>query len=352
MKSLFSLAAGAAALLASASALAASPDTLLGGAADLQVLKLSSSAAGQIAGTVLGLARTWIPFCLVLALVLEAFGSPTRPRDYSAVLWRGLVIVILLAPNPAGSGSVYGFVFGSIKATASGIASRVTPDDPWAKLSVAAIEQMRLTFNQAEKTNAADNPSGSVSGVLNAFGGAGLEAVGNYFFTGALSLILLVCQAIHWLVGSLASVISTLFFILGPLALVFGIPRASGTVGRWLTSYITVACWPIISSILLAIVASIGADAFKTAGVFGTLCAAFLMAACSLATPIIASSIVGGAIGDVVSPAVRTLASTATAATAGVVSAAGSVTSGAVSGTSAASTAASAAPLPTNAPHA
>src|SRR5204863_58261 len=72
--------------------------------------------------------------------------------------------------------------------------------------------------------------------------------------------------------GALARVLEVLFFVLGPLALVFSIPRPSDLGARWFRIFVTVVSWPIFSGLILAIVTTMGLKGMY-AGMTGALAA-------------------------------------------------------------------------------
>ena len=257
------------------------------------VLDLTSGVPNELLGKTLGLARRLWVFCFVLALILEAFGSsPTRPRDYGGCVWRSLVVLALLAGYPR--------VFGSVINLAEGVADSITPYDVQAKFAKKNTEYIEKLYAQKsaddEKAERAADPSGlsTDASALAKFAG---NYVGGMFFDSLLGSFVLVGQAAHWVVASLARILATVFYLLGPLALVFAVPKGSPTGGAWLRNFVTVASWPIFSGMILAITASFLFKGYETQGVttaFGAVASALLLIVTAFAVPSLASSVIGG----------------------------------------------------------
>ena len=259
------------------------------------VLDLSTGAPKELLGKTLGLARSLWVFCLVLSLILEAFGSsPTSRRDYGGCVFRALVILALL--------SVYPRVFGSVINLAEGLSARIAPPDTWSKFAQKNSELLEKLYSKksadVEEAEASGGPLSGASGKASALAKLAGNYVGGMFFDSLIGLFVLVGQAAHWVLGALARILSTVYYLLGPLALVFAVPRASGSGSAWFRSFVTIASWPIFSSVLLAITASFLFKGYDTQGfstAFGAVASALLLTATALAVPSLASSMVGGA---------------------------------------------------------
>jgi hypothetical protein len=257
-------------------------------------LDLTTGVPAQILGKTMGMAQSLFPFLLILGLALEFFGgSPTAGRDYGGCLFRALVVMMLLA--------FYGRIFGSLVNMATSFATRIAPQTVWEDFTKAQDAWQRQVF--AQKTQADQEAEAAVGGqsltskLANMAGLAG-GIVGGYFFDSIVALGLLVAEAAHWVLVNLARVLTALLYVLGPLPLVFSIPRASDTGGRWFRIFVTVLTWPILASILLALTLAIGLKSQTAPGAssaFGSVASAMLMAAIAVATPLLAKEFVGGA---------------------------------------------------------
>lgn len=258
------------------------------------VLDLSTGVPKELLGKTLGLARSLWAFCVVLGLIVEAFGSsPAGRRDYAGCVWRALVVLALLAAYPR--------VFGSVINLSEGLAERIAPKDTWTTFAKKNSELLTNLYSQksaedeeAERIGGAAGEAGAKSAALAKFAG---NYLGGMFFDSLLGLFVLVGQAAHWVLGALARILSVVYYLLGPLALVFAVPRGSGTGGSWFRSFVTVASWPIFSGVLLSITASFlfkGYDAQGISTAFGSVASALLLVVTALAIPSLASSIVGG----------------------------------------------------------
>lgn len=271
------------------------------GAAPTSALTMPAltAAVRELAGQTRGIAFSYFFFAFVLALVLEMFStSPTAPRDYAGVVWRAVLVLFLLTFYPR--------LFPPLFGAAHALADSLAPTDAWSQLST----QARAAFDQHMAANAAEDTSLTARALTYATRlGLGALDIGT---AGLLTSFILVCQTIHWVMATLATLLQGLFYILGPLALVASLPRASAIGSRWFTNLLTLAAWPVISGLLARITLAIGMQTFITTGLFGALAAALLMAALALATPVIASAIVGGSIKDLITPAVQTLGHTST----------------------------------------
>jgi hypothetical protein len=248
-------------------------------------LDLTSGVIGQYTSTTLGLAWALFVFCFVLALLVEAFGrSPAAPKDFGGVVFRALVVLMLLA--------FYGKLFGSLFGLAEGIAGRVAPREVWEQFTQA----------QSSWLNAVENST--KGGPMGASLGGALEG---YFFDSLVALGLLLGQASLWLINTFGRVLAALLYVLGPLALVFSIPRSVDSGGRWFRVFVSVLCWPVLSGLLVSLSVSFGLQGSgggQSAGegsgrAFEAVALAGLMGVISFAVPVVASALVGGSLGAV-----------------------------------------------------
>ena len=260
-------------------------------------LDLTSGAPKEILGTTLGLARGFMVLSFLLALLIEAFGrAPAAPRDFGGVLFRALVVLLLL--------SMYPTVFGSVINLAEGVATRVTPTDTFDR----AKKQMQdfLTEVQKQKADvdaAAARGSITPNSAMGQINELAMGAVGGVVFDALMTMAVAIGQAAHWVLGALARVLLGVLYVLGPLALVFSIPRTSNVGGRWFQAFVTVACWPVLSGLIVAMVSAVvftNDQATDLSSAFGSLATALLLAATAVAVPRLATALIAGSVENLV----------------------------------------------------
>src|SRR6202011_238704 len=190
--------------------------------------------------------------------------SPTKPRDYAGYGFRLIVFVVLL--------KFYGAVFGSVVNFTEGLSARVTPPDVWETFSNSQAQNFQRLWSKksaadelAQKAAANGDSDETVKHSLES-AKIGGSILGGVVFDSLIAALLLVGQAAHWVMGFLARVLAILFYVLGPLALVFSIPRASDVAGRWFRMFVTILSWPIFSGLILSIGLSIGSQGMGLAG--------------------------------------------------------------------------------------
>jgi hypothetical protein len=279
----------AAGLLVPAVALAAGPEAL----------SLKTGAPAELLGKTLAIARGLFALSLVIGLLVEAFGgSPDRPKSYGAVAWRALVVVALLAMYPK--------LFGTVVVTAEAVAARIAPQEVWDKFAEHAEKSARQ-MAEREQRRASATAEGGQTGTLDLLTSSNFVAnyVGGALFDSLVAMLVMIGQAFQWVFGQLSRILLALFYIVGPLALVFHIPGPSRTAGKWFSAFVTIACWPVLSAVLLAIATSLmyrtndSALDSEFATAFGAVASALLMVVMNLAVPLLASAIVGGVIRNV-----------------------------------------------------
>jgi hypothetical protein len=256
------------------------------------VLDFTTGAPRELADRALGLARGFWVLSFIAALALEAFGrAPTAMRDYGACVFRGVVVLLLLA--------FYHPIFGSVVNLTQGIAERVTPHAAWSDFSHASHDYL---FGLYDKRSAADQAAKDAGKgdptLLDDVKLAGSIA-GGFVFQSIISSIVLAGEALLGVVALFARILCGLFFVLGPLAIVFSIPRASDLGTRWFGHFVTFASWPIFSGLLLSLTLATGIKGLYAEGALGSVVIAFVFAGIGLATPMLASAVVGGSIKDV-----------------------------------------------------
>jgi hypothetical protein len=270
-------------LLVPAAALAAGP----------QALSLKTGVPAELLSTTLGIARGLFPLSLVLALVLEAFGgSPSQSKNYGGVVWRALVVVALLASYPK--------VFGTVVNTTEAIAARIAPQEVWDRFALH-MERTLRALEEREQSR----PQGDASSELLHLSDFVASYIGGSLFDSLVMLFVMLGQAFQWVFGQLSRILIALFYVIGPLALVFHIPGPAKTAGSWFSAFITIASWPVLSSVLLAIATALmyrthdDALAGQLSSSFGAVISALLIIVLNLAVPLLASAIVGGGIRNV-----------------------------------------------------
>src|SRR5207237_2559442 len=99
------------------------------------------------------------------------------------------------------------------------------------------------------------------------------KVTGGLLMDSLVGLFAAVGLVVHWLVARLAILLMTLFYVLGPLALVFSIPAVSDIGTKWFSEFLSFCAWPVISGLLLRITVALGSHLiFGTgAGVIATL---------------------------------------------------------------------------------
>ena len=101
-------------------------------------------------------------------------------------------------------------------------------------------------------------------------------------------------------IGQMGKLFGALLFCLGPLALVAHLPRPSRTATRWFSHFVTVMSWPIFSGLLLSILVAMGREGAETGGYLAAVIASLLTAGMALATPRLASHVVGGTLENLI----------------------------------------------------
>ena|GEM_PF-2270265 len=270
----------AAALLAPAVALA-------GDAASTRDFVLDFERSGvlkDLLAKTLAVARSFLFLSTFLAYFLEAFGrSPVAGRDYAAVTWRVLVVLLLLWN--------YQTVFGGVIGLLDGLERQVAPPSTW-KAFVSQSYDMRRALEEVasngERPAGGDGTAGSVASEP-----SGITA---WAYDALIACIQLVAEAAVFLVNWLSRILTATLFVIGPLALVAGIPRMSSTGSRWFVRFVTIASWPVFSGVLLSVLVTLGAQGAIRRTYLECLVAALVMLVTALATPILASHVIGGAL--------------------------------------------------------
>ncbi len=272
-----------AALLLLAPALAVAGD-----AASTRDLVLDFERSGvlkDLLGKTLGVARSFLFLSAFLAYALEAFGrAPSEGRDYGAVTWR-LVLVLFLLWN-------YQAVFGGVIGLLDRLEREVAPDSTWKALITRATEMRQALEALASNGEAPPSPSAQPS----APSAGPLSRLASWTYEALVAVVQLLAEGAVFLINWLSRILTATLFILGPLALVAGIPRVSRTGTRWFLRFVTIASWPIFSGVLLSVLVTVSAQGALRRSYLECLVAALVMLVTALSTPTLASHVIGGAL--------------------------------------------------------
>ncbi len=272
-----------AALLLLAPALAVAGD-----AASTRDLVLDFERSGvlkDLLGKTLGVARSFLFLSAFLAYALEAFGrAPSEGRDYGAVTWR-LVLVLFLLWN-------YQAVFGGVIGLLDRLEREVAPDSTWKALITRATE-MRQALEALASNGEAPPPATAPPSVPSA---GPLSRLASRTYEALVAVVQLLAEGAVFLINWLSRILTATLFILGPLALVAGIPRVSRTGTRWFLRFVTIASWPIFSGVLLSVLVTVSAQGAIRRSYLECLVAALVMLVTALSTPTLASHVIGGAL--------------------------------------------------------
>jgi hypothetical protein len=262
------------------------------------LISFKTGAIAEMVTTTLRIARLYFVFALLVGYLVEWAGkSPGAPRDYAGCTWRSFIVLFLLA--------FYTQVFGSVVNLSNAITQQVTPPTVGERLYTDFKTQLKSTYGRMmdaqDRATQASNPEVAAK-ALDEADKASVDLIGKV--TGGLlmdslvGLFAAVGLVVHWLIARLAILLMTLFYVLGPLALVFSIPAVSDIGTKWFSEFLSFCAWPIISGLLLRITVALGSHLiFGTgAGVIETLASSLLMTASAIATPVLCSKLVGGSV--------------------------------------------------------
>ena len=255
------------------------PGLALGAGGD--VLELREGAVGELTYKTLGLAHGLLALLLVLGLTLELLRGPGQRRRYLAVVWRTLLVLGLL--------QAYTFLAGSVvkqcTALAQTLASQDSATSPLDPYRTAVAQSLAVSGSQGPAANTAPSEPGRPTGV------------GGLLFDVAVDMVLLLAEAITWAFTELSRILIAFFYAIGPLALAFHV-LGLDVPGRWFRSLVTVSFWPVVSSVLLYLSNSVLSDtavgATGMGATFRGVATSVLLCVLALATPKIASALVGG----------------------------------------------------------
>ena len=252
----------------------------------------------------------WLLVCaLVIGLVLEGLMRPPgRERDLPGVGFRFLTMLVFLKAYP--------IVCGTVVNTADSIADAIAPKATWEKYAQMRETYFKSIYDTQPSVATGQPADGSLlsraSSLLDGVA-SGSKFVGAYFggalFDGLLALMIALGQACQWVFAQLSQVVLAFFFVVGPLAIACNVPLGVNSAGRWFQNFVTVACWPVGSALLLALSTDLmfqGHDSLEkgsAATAWGALASTLLIVVLNLCVPLLCSAIVGGAVRNIVTPA-------------------------------------------------
>jgi hypothetical protein len=306
-----------------------------GGAASTRDLVLDFQRSGvlkDLLGKTLGVAKSFLFLATFLAFALEAFGkAPGAERDYGAVTWR-LVVILFLLWN-------YQAVFGGVLGILDRLEREVAPESTWSAFVQQATEMRESLDALADEGEPANGETRT----------SGRSTLTTWAYEALIACVQLLAEGLVFLINWLSRVLAATLFILGPLALVAAIPRVSSTGTRWFQRFVTVASWPIFSGVLLSVLVTLAAQGGARQSYLECLVAALVMLVTALATPLLASQVIGGAMQNLASagfgsaksthrelavPVYRAIAGVASLGSSRVVHAASHAAQGALGGSS------------------
>src|SRR3954465_6699474 len=260
------------------------------------LVSFKTGAIAEMVATTLHLARTYFVFALIVGYLVEWAGkSPSADRDYAGCTWRAFLVLFLLV--------FYTDVFGSVINLSSAITRQVTPPSVAERLYDDYKTQLKARYARMNDAQARAllSPNGDAAKTADAEAqAASFDFIGT--ITGGLlrdslvSFLAAIGLVVHWLISRLAILLMTLFYVIGPLALVFSIPSVSDAGTKWFSEFVAFCAWPIISGLLLRISVALGSHLiFGTGpGAIETLASSLLMTVSAIATPVLCSKLVGG----------------------------------------------------------
>ena len=238
----------------------------------------------------LGLAHGFFPVMLIIGFVVELlFSEPGEQPNVRRTLWRAVLVFVLLTKlgSSAGGQTVYGWACFQLAGMSDSLTASLAPEDAFAKFAEVSEKWLKELNNSS--------PS-SVGDVI-ALGGAGL---GGVLFSMLIGLAMLIGQGAMWVMQELAKVLAILLYAIGPLALVFWLPKSSDSLSRWLRTFITILAWPVLSALILSIVVAGGLKGLDGASpAFASIATALLLSVTACAVPAIASALVGSSMGAI-----------------------------------------------------
>lgn len=299
------------------------------------IVSFDKGATAELFGLVYKLAFGLFVFALIVALFLEFLNPPDQGPQFVKVGVRavGIMVALLLYPTLAGT----------VVKSLNGLAAKVAPSQLalWEYTRRLAVAERKATANPNGLPATTTGATGVSGGVQYGDAGKGAapgapprpstpcpsgfsyelgvdgnamvwKCVADYaapswsdeggigaslrraVMGSGLSLIFVFLDAMKFIVEQLGAVLTAIFYILGPLALVAGLPRASGTAGNWFRHFVTYASWPVFTNLVLQLVIAIAVkSATEDVGYADTLFAALASAASFASVPMLAGQIIG-----------------------------------------------------------
>lgn len=277
--------------------------TQAGGAKEL-ALDFTQGPLGALFTKIMSLAKSFLFLAVFVGLFVEAFGrAPGTPREYGAVVWRLVIVVFLL--------TYYQHVFGTVLNLTRYIADKVEPERNALLAYQSESAKFRAMMQKNLEVGQAQPPAGGPGtqafygsealGVPPAPSGGTTSGFTGWMYDTLINFFILICQAVVFVVLWLSKILSAMFFLLGPLALVAAIPRPSHTGGLWFKHFVTVSSWPIFTGLLLSIVVNLGAQGAGGETYLASIVSACVMAFTALSAPVLANHIIGGALANLAS---------------------------------------------------
>lgn len=264
-------------------------------------LDFTQGPLGGLFAKIMALAKSFLFLAIFIGLFVEAFGrAPGTQREYGAVVWRLVIVLFLL--------TYYQHVFGTVLNLTRYIADKVEPEknallayqSESAKFKTAMQKNLAQAQAAAGDSGAQQSSYGAAFGVPSAPNEKGSGFAG-WMYDTLINFFILIAQAVVFVVLWLSKILSAMFFLLGPLALVAAIPRPSHTGGLWFKHFVTVSCWPIFTGLLLSIVVNLGAQGAGGETYLASIVSACVMAFTALSAPVLANHIIGGALANLAS---------------------------------------------------
>jgi len=266
-----------------------------------EVLNLRDGVPRELLGKMLGISWSLFGLCLALGLIVEAFSNaPTQQKNYAGVAWRALVVMALLAAYPK--------VFGTVISSAETLANRIAPAEIWNAFTNHVTEKLLAIAREQAQPQPNESTLGKVIDGLRPSADFVTAFTGGYFFDTIVIWFVAFAQAFQWAWFQFSRILLSLFYVIGPLALVFHIPGPSQTGGRWFRAFVTIASWPVFSALLLALATSLmfhtndAAMSGAYAKAFGAVATSLLIVVLNVAVPVLASALIGGGVRNVLVP--------------------------------------------------
>lgn len=296
------LAASLGALPAPASAGVADVSDSLDAVQAMAVLRFRENSPERgLLNKTMGLCGPLLFLALVAGLTFElTMGEEAR---YGVVLRRFAIALVLML--------FYHAVFGTMLNMLDGLATRLAPPAGALTAYLKTAEKMRLAERLKQLStlppegNGASAEDGVLGKVASAWDSAKTavsragDAMGERLYDTLIYFSILVCEAILFVILLSGKMLTAMFYILGPIAIPLGVPRASGVSARWFKELLTYSSWAVFIAMFLTLLVGIGAGGIGGGSVLGALVSAGVMAFAAIRTPAMAEQLIGGSIGNI-----------------------------------------------------